>query len=154
GCDPARGTRGHCWASQQWHPGWAVGRKRDVLKLILIELMRAAMIRRTALAHSATASAFSKGERTMSIGLSGLARATLVVAVILLTSARSWAIYDVLGPSKDEWGLKYDVRVNDAGGETVTVVFTLADEGRLKPLTTIELYAFNPQTDEQGGHSY
>lgn len=90
----------------------------------------------------------------MSIGLSGLARATLVVAVILLTSARSWAIYDVLGPSKDEWGLKYDVRVNDAGGETVTVVFTLADEGRLKPLTTIELYAFNPQTDEQGGHSY
>ena len=78
----------------------------------------------------------------------------LAAAVVFLTSVRSWAIYDVLGPSKDEWGLKYDVQINDAGGNNVTVVFTLADEGRLKPLTTIELYAFNPQTDEQGGHSY
>ena len=37
---------------------------------------------------------------------------------MLLMSGRSWAIYNVLGPSKDEWGLKYDVQVNDAGGDT------------------------------------
>jgi hypothetical protein len=90
----------------------------------------------------------------MSIRLSRLATAILVVAAILLMSGRSWAIYDVLGPSKDEWGLKYDVQVNDAGGDTVTVVFTLADEGRLKPLSSIELFAFSKETDNQGGHSY
>ena len=90
----------------------------------------------------------------MNTRLSRWATAVLAAAVVFLTSVRSWAIYDVLGPSKDEWGLKYDVQINDAGGNNVTVVFTLADEGRLKPLTTVELYAFNPQTDEQGGHSY
>jgi hypothetical protein len=78
----------------------------------------------------------------------------LAVAVILLMSGRSWAIYDVLGQSKDEWGLKYEVQVNDTGGDTVTVVFTLADEGRLKPLSSIELFAFSKETDSQGGHSY
>jgi len=90
----------------------------------------------------------------MNTGLPRLAAAVLVIAVVLLTSARSWAIFDVLGPSKDEWGLKYDVKINDAGSDTVTIVFTLADEGRLKPLSTIELYAFNKETDEQGGHAY
>lgn len=90
----------------------------------------------------------------MSIRLSRLAKAVLVVAVILLMSGRSWAIYNVLGPSKDEWGLKYDVEVKDAGGGKVTVVFTLADEGRLKPLDSIELFAFSRETDNQGGHSY
>ncbi len=90
----------------------------------------------------------------MSIRLSRLAAAMLVVAVTLLTCGRSWAIYNLLGPSKDEWGLKYDVQVNDAGGDTATVVLTVADEGRLKPFYSIELIALNPATDGQGGHSY
>lgn len=90
----------------------------------------------------------------MSVRLSRLATAVLVVAAIVLMPGRSWAIYDVLGPSKDEWGLKYDVQVNDAGGDTVTVVFTLADEGRLKPFSSIELFAFSKETDNQGGHAY
>jgi hypothetical protein len=98
--------------------------------------------------------ALLKGERTMSIRLSRLATAMLVVAVILVMSGRSWAIYNLLGPSKDEWGLKYDVQVNDAGGDTVTVVFTLADEGRLKPVYSIELIAMSTETDNQGGHGY
>ena len=90
----------------------------------------------------------------MSIRLSRLATAMLVVAVVLVMSGRSWAIYNLLGPSKDEWGIKYDVEINDAGGGKVNVVFMLADEGKLKPFELIELFAFNPQTDEQGGHSY
>ncbi|HTQ37564.1 MAG TPA: hypothetical protein VMJ32_00960 [Pirellulales bacterium] len=90
----------------------------------------------------------------MSIKFSRLATAVLLVAVIFLMSGRSWAIYNVLGPSKDEWGLKYDVQVNDAGGDKVNVVFTLADEGRLKPIYSIELIAMNPETDSQGGHGY
>jgi hypothetical protein len=69
-------------------------------------------------------------------------------------SGRSWAIYNVLGPSKDEWGMKYYVEVNNADGDTATVVFTLADEGRLKPLYSIELFAFSKETDSQGGHGY
>src|SRR5262249_32032538 len=40
------------------------------------------------------------------------------------------------------------------GGNTLSVVFTVADEGRMKPFDLIELIAFNKETDNQGGHSY
>jgi hypothetical protein len=101
-----------------------------------------------------SASAFLKGERAMSIRLLRLATGMLVVAVILLMSDRSWAIFNGLGPSKDEWGLKYDVEVNDADRQTVNVVFTVADEGRLKPFYKIELIAMSKETDSQGGRAY
>jgi hypothetical protein len=78
----------------------------------------------------------------------------LVVAVMVLMSEQSWAIRQKLGPSKDEWGLKYDVAVSSAGGDELTVVFTVADEGRLKPFYSIDLVAFSKQTDSQGGRSY
>jgi hypothetical protein len=90
----------------------------------------------------------------MSTRLSRWATAMLVVAVILFMSDRSWAVYYGLGPSKDEWGLKYDVAVNDAGGDKVNVEFTLADEGRLKPFYTLEVIAFSKQPDEEGRFSY
>ncbi len=90
----------------------------------------------------------------MTTRFSRLATGLLVVAAIALMCERSWAIYNKLGPSKDEWGLKYDVTVQDAGSDTLTVVFTLADEGRLKPIHSIELVAFSRQTDSQGGRSY
>ena len=90
----------------------------------------------------------------MSIRLSHVATGMLVVAAIVLTSDRSWAIRNGLGPSKDEWKLKYDVEVHDAGGDKLTVAFTLADEGRLKPIYSIDLVAFSKQTDNQGGRSY
>ena len=101
-----------------------------------------------------SAPAFLKGERAMSIRLSRLATGMLVVAAIVLMSGRSWAIYNGLGPSKDEWKLKYDVAVNDADSDKLTVVFTLADEGRLKPFYSIDLVAFSKQTDSQGGRAY
>ena len=80
--------------------------------------------------------------------------ATLVVAAFVLMSDRGWAIRNGLGPSKDEWKLKYDVAVSEADGDKLTVVFTLADEGRLKPIYSIDLVAFSKQTDNQGGRSY
>jgi hypothetical protein len=98
--------------------------------------------------------AYLKGERAMSIRLSRLATGMLVVAAIVLMSGRSWAIRHGLGPSKDEWKLKYDVAVYDADSDKLTVVFTLADEGRLKPFHSIDLVAFSKQTDNQGGRSY
>jgi hypothetical protein len=90
----------------------------------------------------------------MNIRLSRLATSMLVVAAIVLMSDRSWAIYYGLGPSKDEWKLKYDVAVHEADRGKVTVVFTLADEGRLKPIYSIDLVVFSKQTDSQGGRSY
>ena len=101
-----------------------------------------------------SAPAYLKGERAMSIRLSRLATGMLVVAAMVLMSDRSWAIRQGLGPSKDEWGLKYDVAVHDADGDKLTVVFTLADEGRLKPFYSIDLVAFSKQTDSQGGRTY
>jgi hypothetical protein len=78
----------------------------------------------------------------------------LMVASMVLISERCWAVFHALGPSKDEWGLKYDVEVTDAGGDMLSVTFTLADEGRLKPIYSIELIALSEQTDSQGGRSY
>lgn len=85
-----------------------------------------------------------------------IARTTglLLVAAVLLTSGRLWAVYHGLGPSPNEWGLKYDVEVKDKGADKATVEFTLADEGRLKPFYSVELIALSKQTDRQGGRSY
>jgi hypothetical protein len=85
---------------------------------------------------------------------SRLATGGLAVAIVLLTCDRGWAVYWGLGPSKDEWGLKYDVDVTDAGNDKVNVVFTLGDEGRLKPFYTMEMIAFSKQPDEEGRFSY
>ena len=78
----------------------------------------------------------------------------LVVAAVVLIADRCLAIYHGLGPSKDEWGLKYDVAISDADGSNLTIVLTLADEGRLKPISRIELIALSKQADSQGGRSY
>jgi hypothetical protein len=73
---------------------------------------------------------------------------------MVLLSDQSWAIREGLGPSKDEWGLKYDVAVHDADGDKVTVVFTLADEGRLKPFYSLDLVAFSKPADSRSGSTY
>jgi hypothetical protein len=81
------------------------------------------------------------------------ATGVLVLAAVAMVPALCWAVYHELGPSKDEWGLKYDVAVSDAEGDKATVVFTLADEGRLKPFSSITVVAFSkPGSD--GGRSY
>jgi hypothetical protein len=90
----------------------------------------------------------------MSNRFSRWATGGLAVAVALLMCGQGWAVYYGLGPSKDEWGLKYDVDVKDAGPDKVNVEFTLADEGRLKPFYTLEVIAFSKQPDEQGRYSY
>ncbi len=90
----------------------------------------------------------------MSIRSSRLATCALAVAFVLVTASRSFAIYDELPASKNEWGLKYDVTVSEAEGNKLNVVFTLADEGRLKPFYSVTVVAFSKQTDSQGGRSY
>src|SRR5262249_39559072 len=89
------------------------------------------------------ASAWFKGRREMNFRFSRLATGVLVVAAVVLTANHSWAVYYQLDPSKDEWGLKYDVELSAADRGMVNVVFTLADEGRLKPFYSITVVAFS-----------
>jgi hypothetical protein len=84
---------------------------------------------------------------------SPLAVRALVVAAVALVPCHGWAVFHALGPSSDEWGLKYDVEVNAASGDDLNVAFTLSDAGRLKPIYSITVVAFSkPHAD--GGRSY
>lgn len=78
----------------------------------------------------------------------------LAFAITTLIAGQAWAIYYALAPSKDEWGLKYDVEVEDAGADMVTVKFTLADEGRLKPIHSVSLAVLDKQYSSQNSHRY
>lgn len=89
----------------------------------------------------------------MSIRFSRLATGILAVAAVVLLAGRGWAIYEGLDPSPDDWKLKYDVQVYAGDGNTLTVVFTLADEGRLKPIYSIDLLAFS-KPGPDGGRTY
>ncbi len=90
----------------------------------------------------------------MNVRYSRWTMAALVVGVLAWTAGKCWATFFDLGPSKNEWGLKYDVRVSPAEGNHLNVEFTLEDEGRLKPIYSITLIALSKQTDSRGGHSY
>ena len=82
-----------------------------------------------------------------------MASGVLVVASVVLMPGVSWAVFHALGPSKDEWGLKYEVEASAADGDQLNVLFTLADEGRLKPIYSATVIAFsNP--DRDGGRTY
>lgn len=74
----------------------------------------------------------------------------LIVAAVALTVGHAWAVFHPLGPSKDDWGLKYEVQLTAAGGGMVDVAFTLADEGRLKPVHSYTVVALSPR----GGGSF
>lgn len=77
----------------------------------------------------------------------------LAIAAVLLVAGPIWAVYYALGPSKDDWGMNFDVEVSAASGDTVNVLFTLADEGRLKPIYAATVVAFSkPYPD--GGQAY
>ena len=74
-----------------------------------------------------------------------LPRATgvLVVIAFVLMTSRSWAHWYALGPSKDEWGLKYDGEVDVASSDKLIVRFTIADQGRLKSIHSVFVMAFS-----------
>jgi hypothetical protein len=90
----------------------------------------------------------------MSNRFSRIATGLLAIAAIALIPGQVWAIYYALAPSKDEWGLKYSVAVEDAGGDMVNVKFTLEGEGRLKPIHSISLAVLDKQNSSQGSQRY
>jgi hypothetical protein len=86
-----------------------------------------------------------------------LSAAVLVAAVSFWTVAfwtadRAWGMGFYLHQTKDELKLKYDVAVEDHGTGRVTVVFTLADEGRLKPLEAVQLVVPAQAQNPDGSH--
>jgi hypothetical protein len=81
----------------------------------------------------------------------------LVAAAVVWTAGRAWGIGFVLGQTKEELKLKYDVAVEEHtfGGEStgrVTVVLTLADEGRLKPLDEVQLVIPGQEKNNDGSN--
>ena len=72
-----------------------------------------------------------------------LATGVLVVTAVVLMTSRSWAHWYNLGPSKTEWGLKYDGKVDAASADKLNVHFTIADQGRLKPIHSVYAMAFS-----------
>ncbi|QDT56008.1 hypothetical protein Pan44_40570 [Caulifigura coniformis] len=82
-----------------------------------------------------------------------LTTGVLVVAAVALMSSRVWAVYYELGPSKDEWGLKYDGNVTATKDGKLNVQFKLADQGRLKPIHSVHVFALShPRPD--GSRTY
>jgi len=67
----------------------------------------------------------------------------LVVIAVALMASSSWAHWYALGPTKDAWGLKYDGEVDSANGNKLIVRFTIADQGRLKPIDSVFVMAFS-----------
>ncbi|HEY4261543.1 MAG TPA: hypothetical protein VGM98_15345 [Schlesneria sp.] len=88
----------------------------------------------------------------MSFRFPRLATSASFVVAVVLTSGFSWAHFYELGPSKDEWGLKYDGEVT-ASGDKLNVSFTLADQGRLKPIYSVSVVAFSDLRSD-GGRTY
>ena len=82
-----------------------------------------------------------------------LATSVLVITAVVLLTSCCLAHWYELGPSKDEWGLKYDGEVGAANGDKLNVHFTIADQGKLKPIHSVFVMAFsNP--DHSGSRTY
>ena len=77
----------------------------------------------------------------------------IVAAVLVWTAGSAWGLGHVLRESKEQLKLKYDVVVEDPGTGRVTIVLTLANEGRLKPLDEVQLVVPGKQKDKDGGSS-
>jgi hypothetical protein len=84
-----------------------------------------------------------------------MARRTLLLSSVLLALVlmpiRARAAGFILGESKAELKLKYGVTVQDHGTGRVTVVFTLVDEGRLKPLDEVQFVIPGKEKNADGG---
>jgi hypothetical protein len=95
---------------------------------------------------------YFKGAREMNIRFSRWATGLVAIAAVVVMAGQSWAVYYELPPSKDEYGLKYHVDLN-ANDDKMSVVFTLADEGRLKSIYSATVIALS-KPDSSGGRTH
>lgn len=75
-------------------------------------------------------------------------RSLIALLVVCCVAPLAWAIGEQLSESKDELRLKYDLELTDHKSGRVTLTLTLQDQGRLKPLDSIELLI--PGEDQTG----
>jgi hypothetical protein len=95
----------------------------------------------------------SSGVRDMGFRSSLWAARLVVAFAVVMASSRGWAVYYELGPSQDEWGLKYAGNVTSTADGKLNVSFTLADQGRLKPIHSVHIFALSrPNSD--GSRTY
>lgn len=87
--------------------------------------------------------AISLGVTNMVVRFLPRATGLLVVIAVVLVTSYSWAHWYALGPSKDEWGLKYEGEVHAADGNKLSVHFTVGQQGRLKPIHSVFVMAFS-----------
>ena len=76
---------------------------------------------------------------------------SLVFAVIVLSASVTWALGFGLGETKEQLKLKYEVKVLDHGNDCVSVSMTITDEGRLKPLNSVDLVIPNKESKDGSG---
>src|SRR6187399_716605 len=69
-----------------------------------------------------------------------MCRRIITAFFVLLLATPDWVrgMGEILGETKEQLKLQYDVAVYDHGTGRVTITFTLEDEGRLKPLYGVE----------------
>lgn len=75
----------------------------------------------------------------------------IIVAVLLVGPERTWALGEILGQTKEELKLSYEISANDHGTGRVTISLTIADEGRLTPLDAVELCIPAKEKNKDGG---
>ena len=66
-------------------------------------------------------------------------RLPLILFAVVLPASLAWAVGFQLGETREQLKLKYDVSVKDHGTGRVTVTLAIADQGRLKPLNSVNL---------------
>lgn len=74
-----------------------------------------------------------------------------MIAAIAIPASCALALGFRLRESKEELNLKYDVSVYDHNTGRVTVTFTLKDEGRLKPISSVDLHISSDEQHDSGG---
>jgi hypothetical protein len=89
----------------------------------------------------------------MGFRFSPRATGLFVAVAVVLMCGHGWAVYYELGPSKDDWGLKYDGNVTLTKEGKVNIQFTLADQGRLKPIHSVHVFALS-RPSRDGSRTY
>jgi hypothetical protein len=92
-------------------------------------------------------------ERNAAMFMRSLRWSLMVLAVLCVTADRAGAMGEILGQTKEELKLQYDVVVHDHGNGRLGIEFTLADDGRLKPLYAVDLSVPAQEPDKNGGYS-
>lgn len=64
---------------------------------------------------------------------------SLALVALLLAAGIAWGLGSELGQSKEQLGLEYDLAVTDHHNGRVTLNLTIANQGKMAPLDTVQL---------------